>query len=139
LSPKNGPLGQRPGPGKDGQNNAKKTYLLRSPQKTNPKRKMFFLMSTRRLAESVEGLNSSLALAAGDLWPKKGVPVCWRVRSLKGQATIYQKIKNTPNFNEHLTSNPMPVPRFYITRNLQDYRYTRNLQTKLSALLRKKT
>jgi len=26
---------------------------------------------TRRLAESVEGLNSSLALAAGDLWPKK--------------------------------------------------------------------
>jgi len=30
-------------------------------------------MSTRRLAESVESLNSSLALAAGDLWPKKGV------------------------------------------------------------------
>jgi len=29
-------------------------------------------MSTRRLAESVEGLNSCLALAAGDLWPKKG-------------------------------------------------------------------
>jgi len=29
-------------------------------------------MLTRRLAESVEGLNSSLALAAGDLWPKKG-------------------------------------------------------------------
>jgi len=29
-------------------------------------------MSTRRLAESVEGLNSSLALAAGDLMAKKG-------------------------------------------------------------------
>jgi len=29
--------------------------------------KKFFSMSTRRLAESVEGLNSSLALAAGDL------------------------------------------------------------------------
>jgi len=29
-------------------------------------------MSSRRLAESVEGLNSSLALVAGDLWPKKG-------------------------------------------------------------------
>jgi len=28
-------------------------------------------MSTRRLAESVEGSNSSLALAAGDLWPKR--------------------------------------------------------------------
>jgi len=32
-------------------------------------------MSTRRLAESVEGLNSSLALAASDLWPKKGRPI----------------------------------------------------------------
>jgi len=29
-------------------------------------------MSTGRLAESVESLNSSLAVAAGDLWPKKG-------------------------------------------------------------------
>jgi len=29
-------------------------------------------MSTKRLAESFEGLNSSLALAAGDLWPNKG-------------------------------------------------------------------
>jgi len=29
-------------------------------------------MSTRRLAESVEGLNSSLALVAGNLWPEKG-------------------------------------------------------------------
>ena len=41
-------------------------------------------MSTRRLAESVEGLNSSLALAAGDLWPKKGEPIYWLARSLKG-------------------------------------------------------
>jgi len=30
---------------------------------------VFFSMSIRRLAESVKGLNSSLA--AGDLWPKK--------------------------------------------------------------------
>jgi len=35
-------------------------------------------MSTRRLAESAEGLNSSLALVAGDLWPKKGAPICLR-------------------------------------------------------------
>jgi len=41
-------------------------------------------MSTRRLAESAKGLNSSLALLAGDLWPKKGVPMCWRARLLKG-------------------------------------------------------
>jgi len=37
-------------------------------------------MSTRRLAESVEGLNSSLALAVGDLWPKK----CWPIVVVKG-------------------------------------------------------
>jgi len=43
-------------------------------------------MSTRRLAESVEGLNSSLALVAGDLWPKKGAPICWCAWSLKGES-----------------------------------------------------
>jgi len=41
-------------------------------------------MSTRRLGESVEGLNSSLALAAGDLWSKKGEPIYWLARLLKG-------------------------------------------------------
>jgi len=40
-------------------------------------------MSTRRLAESVEGLAGS-SLAAGDLPPKKGAPICWCARSLKG-------------------------------------------------------
>ena len=34
-----------------------------------------FSISTRRLAESIEGLNSSLALAAGNFWPKKGLPI----------------------------------------------------------------
>jgi len=41
----------------------------------NWKRKTLFSISTRRLAESVEGLNNSLALAVGDLWPKKGRPI----------------------------------------------------------------
>ena len=45
-------------------------------RKPHRKRKNFFFsMSTRRLAESVEGLNSILALAAGDLWSKKGRPI----------------------------------------------------------------
>jgi len=74
LSPKNGPLGQHPGPGKDGQNNTNTPLLVTfPPENLKPKTKnVLFSMSTRRLAESVEGLNSSLALAAGDLWPKKG-------------------------------------------------------------------
>jgi len=63
----------------------KHPYLWCFPQQTsNPKQKTFFSMSTRRLAWPVEGLNSSLALTAGDLWQAKGVPVCWRMRSLKG-------------------------------------------------------
>jgi len=40
-------------------------------------------MSTRRLAESAEGLNSSLDLAAGDLWPTKCRPIY--SQSLKGK------------------------------------------------------
>jgi len=72
LSPKNGPLGQRPGPGKDGQSNAKHPYLWCSPQKSsNPKQNFFFSILTTRLVASVEGLNSSLALAARELWPKE--------------------------------------------------------------------
>jgi len=71
LSPKNGPLGKRPGPGKDGQNNTKIPLLVTFPQKTsNPKRKTFFFDFVHKVSESVEGLNSSLA--ACDLWPKKG-------------------------------------------------------------------
>ena len=45
----------------------KHPHLWRSPHQTpNQKQKNFFSMSTRRLAESVEGLNSSLTPAAGD-------------------------------------------------------------------------
>jgi len=54
------------------------------PQKTkNENEKRFLSMSTRRLADSVEGLNSSLALAAGDLWPKKGRPTAAVKRLIK--------------------------------------------------------
>jgi len=46
----------------------KHPYLLRSPQKrSNPKRNFFFSILTTRLAESVEGLNSSLAQSPGEL------------------------------------------------------------------------
>jgi len=54
------------------------------PANAKPNTKFFFSMSTTRLAESVEGLNSSLAPAAGDLWPKTGKPIYWLARLLKG-------------------------------------------------------
>jgi len=52
------------------------------PENLPPKPKMFFSILTRRLAESVEGLNSSLA--SGDLWPENCEPIYWLARSLKG-------------------------------------------------------
>jgi len=43
LSPKNGPLGQHSGPGKDGQNNIKTPLLVMIPQKTQTQNeKRFF-------------------------------------------------------------------------------------------------
>jgi len=69
LSPKNGPLGQRPGPGKDGQNNTKTPLLVMlTPEKLKQKAKKFFSsILTTRLAESVESLNSSLAQLRDEL------------------------------------------------------------------------
>jgi len=52
----------------------------------NAKTKNVFLISNRRLAESVEGLNSSLA--AGDFWPKKG----WPIAAVKGLKHNVNKI-----------------------------------------------
>jgi len=49
-------------------------------------------MSTRRLAESVEGLNSSLALAAGNFWPKKGQPI-----------TAVKELSDWPKLLNHIT------------------------------------
>jgi len=43
LTPKNGPLGQRPGPSKDGQNNTKTPLLVTfPPENLKPKTKNFF-------------------------------------------------------------------------------------------------
>jgi len=48
LSPKNGPLGQRPGPGKDGQNNTKTPLLVTfPPEKLKPKMKNVFFRCQR--------------------------------------------------------------------------------------------
>jgi len=64
-----GPFDGRPGPGKVGHKNAKTPPLVTPPQE-NPKpktEKFFFWLGTTRRAESVEGLNTSLAAAGGEL------------------------------------------------------------------------
>jgi len=76
LSQKNGLMGWDPGPAKGGQN-FKNTPTCGVPPSEPPieSEKRFFSILTTTLAESVEGLNSSLALAAGDLWPKECRPL----------------------------------------------------------------
>jgi len=43
-------------------------FAASSPREPQTQIKKKILMETRRLAESVEGLNSSLSIAAGELW-----------------------------------------------------------------------
>jgi len=63
-----GPFDVRPGPGKVGHKNAKTPPLMTPPQENpNLKLKNIFWLGTTRLAESVEGLNTSPAAAAGEL------------------------------------------------------------------------
>jgi len=60
-------MGWGPGSGKGGQKTQKHPPLVAfPPENTKPKTKNFFSISTRRLVESVEGLNSSLALVKGE-------------------------------------------------------------------------
>jgi len=71
--PKNGSLDWRPEPVKIGQKfKNTPTFPLCdvSPGEPQSQIKKNFLIETRRLSASVEGLNSSLAIAAGELWPK---------------------------------------------------------------------
>jgi len=71
LSQKNGSIGWGPGPGIGSQKNAKTPPLVTfTPANAKPKTNNLFSISTRQRGESVEGLNSSLALAAGNLWPR---------------------------------------------------------------------
>jgi len=67
LSQTFGPLDWRPWPFKIGQK--KQTLPLCEPLPGEPvtQIKTFFLIEPRRLAASVEGLNNSLAIAAGEL------------------------------------------------------------------------
>ena len=55
-------------------------------------------MSTRRLAESVEGLNTSLTLTAGDFWPKTGRPIA----AVKGIKTQKPRLNRKKTYREKI-------------------------------------
>jgi len=68
LSQNFGPWDWRPGPVKIGQKTENTPTLRASPRRTPyPNQKIFFLTEPRRLSASVEGLNTSVAEAAGEL------------------------------------------------------------------------
>ena len=68
LSQNFGTLDWRPGPVKVSQKKRNTPTLRASPRQTpHPNQKFFFLIEPRSLATSVEGLNNSLAIAAGEL------------------------------------------------------------------------
>ena len=92
LSQKIGSLGWRPVPGKVGHKNAKTLLLVTSLQENSKPNWNFFSVETRRFAESVDGLNSSQAIAAGELWSKEYRPLSWPARALKGFKK--QKVEN---------------------------------------------
>jgi len=63
-----GALDWRPGPVKVDQKNKNTPTLRASPKRTpHPNQNKIFLIEPRRPAASVEGLNNSLAIAAGEL------------------------------------------------------------------------
>jgi len=63
-----------PGAGQSWQKFPKHALIVTSPPE-NKKTFFFRCQLEDLLNSSAEGLNSSLALAAGDLWPKKGWPI----------------------------------------------------------------
>jgi len=97
-----GPFHGRPGPRKVGHKNAKTPPLVTSPQE-NPKLKTehFFWLGTRNLAESVEGLNISLAAAAGELWPNTCEPIYWPDWSLNIALSIFAKCVCTTKYSRN--------------------------------------
>jgi len=66
LSQKSGSKGWSPGPAKEGQNLQNMPSLWRHFQKTKTKN-VFFRFSLQDFAESVDGLDSSLAQLPGEL------------------------------------------------------------------------
>jgi len=67
LSQNFGPWDWRPGPVKVGQKTENTPTLRAHPRRTPHPNQNFFLIEPRRLSASVEGLNTYLAVATGEL------------------------------------------------------------------------
>jgi len=69
-----------PGPGNLGQNGLKLASIMTSPTKNSNLKRPNFFIGTTRYAASLEGLNSSLTQAAGELCWCKILQKKWSTR-----------------------------------------------------------
>jgi len=60
--------------------------MMLPTENIKPKTKLFFSISSRRFAESVDGLNSSLAQSAGELWRCKAWTKKWPAQDIEGNS-----------------------------------------------------
>ena len=118
----------RPGSGEVGQNDEKTPPLVKTPTGNHkPKTKIFLPILTRRFAESLDGLNSSLAESVGELWRCKLGQKCLvhvQINSKRltkcnffnnqNAAIIFCKLSPIPvlilNFGNNLQSESNPNP-----------------------------
>ena len=66
-----------------GQKKLDRLQLWRHPQKNQIQNFNFFSIEITRLSACLDGLNSSLVLAAGELWPNMCLVRSWPLRALK--------------------------------------------------------
>jgi len=77
----------------------RKHHLLTSPtENPKPKTEKNRSIATRKLPESIEALNRSLALAAGASWPKKCWTLYWPARASMVDLCWYHLAHNMHNY-----------------------------------------
>jgi len=93
----------------------KLTLIMTSQTKrSNPKLPNVFLLETRRLSASLEGLNSSLAQSADELWLETSWTIYRHLRSLKSFKQLH-KINSVQCLFQDLASN------IFLLRRRQDF------------------
>jgi len=100
---------------------------FRKPTTETEKKTKFFSILSTRLAKSVKGLNSSLALAAGDLWPKKGRPIA----VVKGLNKVHSNICFSKEDEADRQLAYLDVPLTKTETRIESTHYRKNTHTEL--------
>jgi len=85
------PLGWGPGPEDVGQKSLNLHLIWRHLQKISNPKLPNFIVETRRLSETFEGLNHSLAQSAGELWHFPKLPSLQGMASEQTDSSLYSR------------------------------------------------